>query len=304
MNNNKYIAYCDESHHNDGRYRAISLITFQYSDHLSFNTQVKKIIQESGISSEFKWTKLNSAREKFAAIKLIDFVLEKISKNKMRIDILYWDMEDYRHKNILHRDDNANLGRMYYKILNNVLNERWGTDKTWIIKPDEQSLINWNKLQDILTNSSKRSYCFDFENELLKNINHFNIQNIEESSSKKEVLIQIVDLFAGISIYSKDKYSLFQKWSEKQNPNTQLTLFSVDDIHISLSNADKYRCPVLLHLKEKIKSFSLKISFDSTKGLETRNPKEKLNFWFYQPQHHLDKAPKKPNKKFNNYFIF
>jgi hypothetical protein len=286
--NNKCIAYSDESNHNDGRYRAISLVTLNYSNALPFNQEVKKINEESNISSEFKWTKLKSARDRFAAIKLMDFVLEQIGQNQLRIDTLIWDIEDYRHKNVSNRDDAANMGRMYYHLFKNVFNQRWGTEKNWLLKPDQQSLIDWKFLKSILQNSTKKQKVADFSNQLFQNINHFNIENIEESCSKQEPLIQIADLFAGLAIYSRNNYPKFKQWSEQNSP--QLSLIP-NEGNIQLSNTDRERCTVLEYLIQKQEHLSLKISFHDTQGLQTINPKENLNFWLYQPQHHKDKAP-------------
>jgi hypothetical protein len=321
MTEAQYVIYADESGHTDGRYKSVCLVTLEQVNSINFSNELSQLLSTSNISKEFKWTKLKDARYRFAAQKIIDFTFDKIIQNKLRIDVLTWDIEDYRHKNIRNRDDIANLQRMYFHLLKNVMSKQWTRNKKWNFMPDENSAIDWNKLQKILQYESvKNQYPSSIDvislieeiinenpeediqilSNLIKdkiksceNANYY-LDKITESCSKKYSLIQLADFFAGISTFSKKDYSNFKQWQESQSP--QLSLLQISDPTIptiSFSNSQRERYVVLEYLRNKIKENKMKISFDSTQGLETRNPNENINFWLYKPQHVDDTAPVK-----------
>ena len=99
-----------------------------------------RVIQESGVS-EFKWEKLRQARERFAALEILDKVIDLSLQGKLRTDILIWDTYDRRHQ-IPGRDDVANLQRMYYHVFKNVLQCRWPSESTWKFCPDENTALD------------------------------------------------------------------------------------------------------------------------------------------------------------------
>ena len=67
----KYAAFSDESHHNDGRFRGIAAISLPAAVVVHVSSEIRGVLADSGLT-EFKWQNLSSARERFAAIKLID----------------------------------------------------------------------------------------------------------------------------------------------------------------------------------------------------------------------------------------
>ncbi len=321
MEEAKYVIYGDESSHTDGRYKSVCLVTLEQANNLNFNNELSAILSESNISSEFKWQKLKDTRYEFAANKMIDFTFNKILQNKLRVDVLTWDIEDYRHKNIKNRDDIANLQRMYFRLLKDVMSKRWTRNEKWDFMPDENSAIDWNILQQILqyeniksqysspvdiisflTKVTEMKFKKDIkDNQLLLNLIKYSdilcpnfsyhLNKITESCSKQYPLIQLADFFAGISIFSKKDYLDFKQWQEDQSP--QLNLLPTSNNMISWSKSKKKRFLVLQYLINKSKANKLQISFRSTQGLETRNPNENINFWFYKPQHVNDTAPVK-----------
>jgi hypothetical protein len=58
-----------------------------------------------------------------------------------------------------------------------------------------------------------------------------------------------------------------------------------------LTNRDKARLPVILHLNRRSKSHRLGVSLSTHGYLRTPNPANPLNFWHYTPQHDEDRAP-------------
>ena len=114
-----HSAFSDESYYGSSRYRSIALVSLERIHVDSIVSELNKLLSESGMS-EFKWSDLGGARERFAAIKLIDKSIELSLSGKMRIDVLIWDIEDSRHS-IRQRDDQANLQRMYFHLFDSTI---------------------------------------------------------------------------------------------------------------------------------------------------------------------------------------
>lgn len=74
-----HVAFADEKGYNEGRYRGIALVTLPQQNVNPFRHAIQSLLSESSIR-EFKWKKLSSARERFAALKLIDFAIDKTSR--------------------------------------------------------------------------------------------------------------------------------------------------------------------------------------------------------------------------------
>jgi hypothetical protein len=159
-NQPSHIAYTDETRYNVGRFRGIALITLKREDKDWLSSDLHRLLKESEVS-EFKWEKLASARERFAALKLLDFVVKNSMNGEMRVDVLTWDIEDSRHK-VKKRDDIANLQRMYYHLFRNVLCERWPDNCSWNLCPDEHTALRWDQIEDFLDIASiKLEACED-----------------------------------------------------------------------------------------------------------------------------------------------
>src|SRR5262245_6260561 len=139
-----HVAYADETQHNTGRFRGLALITLKLRNAERITLELKQLLQTSSIS-EFKWNKLRSARERFAALHILDYMLEKARSNLLRVDVITWDIEDSRHK-IQGRSDIRNLRRMYYFLFKDVLGKRWPVEAIWQICPDESSTNPWSHL--------------------------------------------------------------------------------------------------------------------------------------------------------------
>lgn len=284
-----HIAYADETHHNIGRYRGIALVTLKQDCNNDLSTELRKLLKESSVT-EFKWEKLRMARERFAAQKILKCIVEKIIEKSVRIDVLVWDIKDSRH-NIKGRDDTANLQRMYYHLFKNVLCERWPVETIWVLYPDEHTAMEWDKIGNFIDIASTKSKI----QQSLFTQGRFNISQIRPVKSCLEPIVQVADLFAGLAVYSRDSYDCYKYWqciSSKQQ-----TLFETTQrLNIKLSNSDKNRCEVLNEFDLLCKKYSLGVSLETNRGLRTFGPKNQINFWWYDPQHKLDKAPTKNRK--------
>jgi len=276
----------DDSKHQEGRYNSLALVSFEYKYAQELQNNLSKLLVKSGIESEFKWNKLNSARERFVAHKMINFTLQNL--DKLRIDVLIWDMEDKRHKGVKGRDDKENLVRMYYHLVSTTLSRRWPVkDSIWKWRPDEQSNVDWNTLFDCIRN--KRHNCVQdlfSENSGFESVD---LKEIIPSKSQEWSLIQLADLFAGMSTYSWGHHFKFLNW--KVQKSNQQSIFETKKIDFSPGEEEKFT--VISHFIEEQKKVRLPISCENALGFETHNSNCRINFWPYTPQHQLDKAPVK-----------
>jgi len=281
-----HVGFSDESNWNSGRFRSLSLVTLPSEALVTASGELRNLLNDSGVA-EFKWKKLRGARERFAAIKMSDFAVKYAHAGILRIDVLIWDINDSRH-NIQGRDDIANLQRMYYHLFRNVLRLRWPDNAIWQLFPDEHTALDWQKIEDYLDVSGSRP---KIEHSLFgaRLYQDFRIDEINQVSSKEQPLLQLADLFAGLAVFSRDKFEQYQQWSWGQTGRHPL--FGVGKAGNAISAADRERFRVLAHLDKACKSHKLGVSLRTYRGLTTPNPANPINFWPYQPQHPDDKAP-------------
>jgi hypothetical protein len=154
MSKPTHIACLDESFHNQGRFRSLSVASVPVDRYTDVSAALASMLIKSGIESELKWTKVKTARGRFAAAKLVDLVADWVDARHLRVDTLTWDTEDSRHA-IEGRDDAANIGRMHYHLLRNSLGRRWGVNTRWLLYPDESS-VDWQVLGDCLHFGERR----------------------------------------------------------------------------------------------------------------------------------------------------
>jgi hypothetical protein len=289
-----HIAFADETHYNTGRYRGLALVSLPFVNVAAANRDLSGILLESNVK-ELKWKELTSAKVRFAAVKQLKWLIGKVRSQQLRVDVLIWDIEDQRHR-IRHRDDLANMQRMYYQLFKNVLSERWPDESTWWLFPDEHTAMKWDELSGFL---EKKSARISIKHDLFTQArfyldlkNRFHIEKMEPRQSHLEPLIQLADLLAGLGVYSRTAYDKYTHWCSQNSP--QLSLFrSNHDAIVRLTSSDRERCQVLHAFNAACKDNSLGVSLRSNCGLRTHNPRQPINFWWYMPQHDEDRAPVK-----------
>ena len=89
-------------------------------------------------------------------------------------------------------------------------------------------------------------------------------------------------------MFSIKHYTKYLLWSKIQEG--QFDLFN-EDVEEIFSNSEEFRFKFLNYFLSSTKNKKLGISFESNKRLQTPDPKNVINFWFYTPQHEKDKAP-------------
>jgi hypothetical protein len=252
---------------------------------IEVHNEIQKLLDSSDVT-EFKWNKLRNAKNRHCAQKFIDFVIENLYKYDLRIEILTWDTQDGRH-NVHGRDDDANFERMYFKILKRCI-ERRKTSSDVRIYYDQKQGVAWPKLKEVLSQVGKRleekSYPLFDEKQFFKN---YSIKEFREVDSEQCNATQISDLFAGLSVFSKEKYDKFVEWSKIESG--QSDLFGAEEP--SFSNKEKNRFPILHSFNSQAKAKKLSVSLASKKRLHTFKHSNPINFWLYEPQGEYDKAP-------------
>lgn len=288
-----HIGFSDESHWNEGRFRSISLVSLSLDQLENVNSGLRNLLVESNVS-EFKWNKLSGARERSAAMKMCEFAVERALASQLRIDVLVWDTQDRRH-NVLKRDDIGNLQRMYYHLFHNVLRKRWPDNAIWRLHPDEHTAMNWQTVEDCLGNVAKRvevdDSLFTSGKFRIRLRQEFSIEEIQAVASGNHPLLQLADLFAGLAVFSREKYGMYREWKDRNSG--QAKLFDDGNGTDAPSRSSQERFQVLAKLSDLSKKHRLDVSLEIKQGLWTPNPKKPLNFWMYEPQHPLDKAPQR-----------
>jgi len=291
-----HVGFSDESNWNKGRFRSLGLVTAPVNYLAELEQELRQLFAESGIG-EFGWKKLVGARERFAAQKMCSFAVKAACARKLRVDVLIWDTQDSRHK-IKGRDDIANLQRMYYHLFRNVLRARWPGNAIWRLYPDEHTAMDWNAMQDLLENVAER---FEVEHSLftqgkfrVRLRREFGLKEIQSVSSHEHPLLQLADLFAGMAVFSKEKFDDYQAWLSANS--NQSSLFEDDLNTAEPSHSSRERFSVLQYFDKLCKKHKLGVSLKTNRGLWTAKPENWLNFWVYEPQHPEDRAPKKSQR--------
>lgn len=288
-NRNTYYSFSDESNISASRYVSISAITVSLGLVEKINKALDSLLNESNVS-EFKWKKLASAKYRFAALKIIDYVTEQAIKEHVRVDTLIWDTEDERH-NIIGRDDIQNFERMFFHLHNSLMRKQ-GPSSRWHIRPDERTDLDWDKITECLHSKSlwKEHYNYPLLEEFYSSY-CYQIDTFKQMNSASCRLNQVADLFAGMGAYSRQEKSLIK--SHLQSVSGQKKIFPSSPVKNKFSNADEERLKIILYLNKKCKQKKLGVSLKSLGYLSTFDPSNPINFWHYEPQHGNDRAPVK-----------
>lgn len=278
-----YIAFADESYISNSRYQSISIFSFPFCHYDFFSTEISNILFKSDVY-EFKWEKLKQAKYKFCGEKIIKLIIDNLFTHKIRVDTIIWDLYDRRHR-IVGRDDLANFERMFFHLVKKVMGIR-NKGTIWQIRPDVRCGIKWDELNRCLQNTGKKRKIFEtIFGEIITDPG-FYIESFEEKQSHKEVPIQVCDLFAGLSVFSKVSFNKYSLWKNEQKPS----LFC-EATSLCLSNSEKYRSELLDKFNSNCKKLKLGVSLETERCLRTINPNNPINFWHYIPQGDYDRAP-------------
>src|SRR5690242_5967005 len=252
-----HVAYSDEARFNYGRYRGLALVGARVGDALALSRALRDLLETSGME-ECKWEKVRSARARFAAAKLLRWAVERAIAGEITVDALTWDAGD-EHAARAAVPHLANLRRMYAHLLGDLLPPRQ-PGALWIVHPDEQHALRWETLARALPH----------------------VARIEPRTSTGEPLIQLADLFAGLAVYSRSGYAVYDRWLclplADRLPSAAHALAG-DAGRFSAS--DRERCALLDDFYTDCKLRGLRVSLRTHQGLRTYGPDHPICYWWH-----------------------
>jgi hypothetical protein len=286
-----YHIYSDESSSPDNRYRTLCAVSGEENSVKHLRGILQNILKETGVT-EVKFEEIGTHSPKIkAAAKFIEAgILEAANKN-IRIDVLLWDIQDSRHS-IMGRDDIANFGRMYYKMIRHI-GRKWDIQR-WFFYPDTLSSVNWLDISQCLNKTTLEKYPSELLDFFRNKGQLFFVREVRPQESHKEPIVQLADIFAGFSWFSRIKGNDFLKWREHLNTQKQPCLFSTNDNSQNFSRLTEKtvnRFKLLNMIIKLCREYKLGVSIKTNKRLTTFGPASQINFWTYEVQTDMDKAP-------------
>ncbi len=282
--------YCDKSAGATGRYQSLAAISGSASVLCRLRDKLCPMVP---CGREVKFARLTGdAVSSAAAQGFVDAALRAAYSGGVRIDVLTWDLHDERHT-IVGRDDAANTGRMAFHLFTKVAKRH--AHPRWRLILDAGEGYDWSGLAPYLNMTPVRGprrttpghpTLIEFEDTRIE------VMSVEEIDSASEVLVQLADLFAGLASFSYDEGERCLRWAQAQECASTLPgldLVFGDSPRLSRGKSCKYR--LLISLYETCKSLRLGVGLRTEKHLVTRDPRQPVNFWAYNPQRPEDKAP-------------
>lgn len=289
-----HVGYSDESHWNEGRYRSIGLVTANFEN----AGLLAERLQSAGKSVE--WKDVRTADKLAIAKDCLRVAVEQAMAGHSRIDVLVWDMNDSRHRDLPGRDDTENLKRMFRWLLVKTA-EKWPANALWKIYPDEMSGVNWKDIEAYLSSKPLSSYVAPSPQGTIgsdwKPLGLRPRVEIEQATSEHP-LIQLADLFAGLTAFSWLKADNHALWLEREQANIQPSMFeqldlAPPDTPIARGEDAKHNVLDFFHRLSLKHRLGVGMSSGTGKGLRTTDPSRPINFWRWEPQGDYDKAPRK-----------
>lgn len=277
----EFVAYSDETNWNKGRHRAVAVVSMSIATSHQLGPAVVAILRTA--FTECKWSKLKSNDRTRAALDALMLLLDAAADERLRIDVLTWDIEDSRHA-VRGRDDIANLGRMHYWAYVKGM-ERW-PGASWMLNPDRHADTDWETLTETLHWTGARPV----RDSLWHHRGGFRVVGLIERDSAEAPFVQLADLLAGMAAYSREEFDRYAAWQALHSRQEQL--FDVAGPPIELSTRDRARWPLIEGFAAACRDRRLGVSLTSSGGLRTADPKRPVNFWWWTPQGEYDKAPR------------
>jgi len=288
----RFVAYSDDSGSSDRRYRCIAVVSASQRIAQDLQLSLGHCLSAKQIG-ELKFEQVRGHAPKIqAASFFLQQAVDLCSRGSLRMDVLLWDNQDSRHS-VIGRDDDANIARMYYKVLSHIARQ-WKTHQ-WRLFPDDQSGVDWQNLREFLNRSRLLKWEPGVLRLFVRSNPYLDFHPIVPQDSVKHELIQLADLFGGLSRFSREKGKEYLAWLTSKEAEKQPGLFLFDSTgQSSDSNADKARFSLLREFDVLCKKCKLGVSIREKGYLWTPKPSSRINFWSYVPHHEDDKAPTRP----------
>ena len=283
--------FSDES--SGSRFRALCSVSLLDADLEKIQVDFQKILSKYDFK-EVKFNELRTHKPKLdCAREFIEIAIDFASKNKLRIDVLIWDIQDSRH-NIVGRDDKENLERMYYHLLRTVI-EAWKIFKIdWY--PDEHLEYDYKKIADFIDLTkfprTKPLIIKMFEEQKI----NLEVASLQPQKSEDQPLIQLADLFAGLARFSRENSDNYIKWTKYLENKKMPSLFNLESEEEEQKQTLINRFELIELIATKCKEKRISVSINTNKYLKTYDKKIPINFWHYEPKGEYDKAPTKKKR--------
>ena len=256
-----HLAFADEHNHDSGsgRFGGIALVTMSKGDYEAVRDRILKVFSKAKIESEFKWYKTKQARQKDAAVGLIDVAVDMALEKLIRIDVISWDYDDSRHS-IDNRDSIRNFHIMYYRLLSNALHKFWPNESIWMFYPDETTCVNWEEVKSFVNTQSLKITQKTLSN-LVEMLRSYHVIQTKEVPSEKSPVNQLADLFAGLIPYSRNCY---EKYNYIETTKQGEPLFEASNVDVT--DTDHKRYEIIKRLLKRKNEQKVGISFKSSGG--------------------------------------
>jgi hypothetical protein len=211
----EFVAYSDEAQHNVGSVRGVGAVSLRATDGERLAGEVAALVASSGVS-ECKWELVRSARQSFAAEKLLAWALDAAIAGHLWIDVLTWSPDAAPAL--------TRLRAMYARLLDQSVRSH-GPRGSWRVYPDEQQALEWSR---ILARIASRAQ----------------IERVAPSKSHTTPLIQVADLFVGLAVFSRSSYDAYARWRSfpDDERNVAVGRFAAP---VALPASLRYRCALL-----------------------------------------------------------
>lgn len=288
----QFAAFADESRYSEGRFRCIAAVSLPADAVVPLSRRLEDVVRNAELT-ELKWSELGRrgkrTKKLACASEFIDILVEQASAADLRADVLVWDTEDGRHA-VANRDDIKNYERMYFHLHRSLMRRR-DAGARWHLRPDEQVAIDWGRIEACL--QSNGAWRRDASHPLLSQ--EFTdlkprVATMRQVSSEKTPLCQLADLLAGMAPWTRDRRHVIEELLAQEAGQEPLFGEAGSD---APSRRDRDRFPLVRKLQQLSAKHRLGISLQSCGYLRTRDPSRPINFWHYEPQHPLDKAPRR-----------
>lgn len=296
-----FCAYFDESGSQTERFITLAVVSGEEAALTALREELKGIKQKYKVSEEIKCEKLErgiTARK--VATEWLQIAVEFATERRIRIDVMVCDMQDSRNS-VPGRDDINNIERLYYHLIEFMI--RMHNHLIWKFYPDENQAVNWDKISEFISRTnfakikeSSSLLLFDEPRAEAK----VQLLEVQMRNSKEEELIQLADIFAGLARFSRNKEcpELPKRVERYEYLHSSQKLLDLEgepeDDKCSQCN-DENRCGLTITFYCACKNKGLGVRLKETKFLKTEgyNKQNPINFWHYEPQSEMDKAPTK-----------
>lgn len=275
--------FSDDSGAGVDRYRSLAVVAVSRSDLAAVRAAIAPCF---GTTSSVEWKDLTGdSRKQRCARSLVATGVRLAAEGSISITILSWDLYDTRHA-IPGRDDIGNTERMYYHAIADTARKRWA--KTLSLHPDQTSALNFRKLQAFLNRTHMVKAKPEIISFLEESPERFSVDAVHEQDSRREPLVQLADLFAGMARTSLEQSVELKRWRTTEG---QPTLLFSDVTDETITRGRRAKFEIIDATNTECKRCRIGVSLNRRGYFWTPNPKKPIHFWLWEPQGHYDKAP-------------